>query len=447
MAALHRSVESLQAVVNMGPLPLDEPSQLQSLQGGKKSRRVEREDEPSQLQHSYGASQPAELPHSMSASFHKPSQLQHSYGASQSAGLQHSMSASFHSPATASFFVGTGASMPVHGSDSGSCSSREEAVCVHMDRHLQRLRKRWLLSGAWQSWSSHVHKAGLRAQLDMVIADERKIAKECNARSQGAAEALETEITEPTVAALKQLLLEFRQRLVAALADMLPSKSVESRALLVDTLDRGRCCFGRIFHASLFLYQKVRALVPTELLESVHDPLSKLVPFPFYVLPYKAQHALQRGLSALAHGVPTKARSRSSSPARAGTPNKGDAETREEWFNKRIFELEERLPLASSNKVEVPHFLARLLNCRAMAHVGAADARDLDDEAPLRDRFDVLLADAFTVYMSAWRTAGPSSPGSAALATLKPSSPYSVGHSAQTRQSSTPAFNLRLGVR
>merc|ERR1740117_2634468 len=110
MAALHRSVESLQAVVNMGPLPLDEPSQLQSLQGGVKSRRVEREDEPSQLQHSYGASQPAELPHSMSASFHKPSQLQHSYGASQSAGLLHSMSASFNSPATASFLVGTGAS-------------------------------------------------------------------------------------------------------------------------------------------------------------------------------------------------------------------------------------------------------------------------------------------------------------------------------------------------
>jgi len=336
--------------------------------------------------------------------------------------------------------------MPVHGSDAGSCSARE-SICIHIDRHLQRLHQRLLLSGAWQTWSSHVHRAGLRAQLDMVIADERKIARECTARSQGDAEALDSEIQEPTAAALKQLLLEFRQRLVSALADMLPSKSAESRALLVDTLDRCRRCFGRIFHAALFLYQKVRAFVPTELLESVHDPLSKLVPFPFYVLPYKAQHALQRGLSALAHGVPSRARSRSSSPSRTGAPNKGDAETREEWFNKRIFELEERLPLASSSKVDVPHFLARLLNCRAMAHIGAADARDVDDEAPLRDRFDVLLADAFTVYMSAWRSAGSSSPGSAALATLKPSSPYSVGHPAQTRQSSTPAFNLRLGVR
>lgn len=50
----------------------------------------------------------------------------------------------------------------------------------------------------------------------------------------------------------------------------------------------GRGAFGRLLHASLFLYQKLRTLVPTELEVTMKDPLSKLVPVPFYVLPYKA---------------------------------------------------------------------------------------------------------------------------------------------------------------
>ncbi|CAE7332813.1 RAB26 [Symbiodinium natans] len=43
------------------------------------------------------------------------------------------------------------------------------------------------------------------------------------------------------------------------------------------------------WHASLFLYQKLRTLVPSELEETMRDPVSRLVPVPFYVLPYKAR--------------------------------------------------------------------------------------------------------------------------------------------------------------
>jgi len=250
----------------------------------------------------------------------------------------------------------------------------------------------------------------------MAMADDKQVAREREARESFSPHASEF----VDAAAIKRLLLEFRQRLAAAAADMLPSASAESRALLVENFDRGRRGFGRIFHAALFFYQKVRAFLPSELQESLHDPLSKIVPFPFYVLPYKAKHAMHRSLTSLVRGVP-KQRSPSSSPARTASANtrssspaparapaipaKEDAGTREEWFRKRISELEERLPLASTSKVEVPHFIAHLLHCRALANSGVEDA-DIEDEAHLRDRFDVLLADAFTVYMSAWRTAG-----------------------------------------
>merc|ERR1712178_418949 len=143
------------------------------------------------------------------------------------------------------------------------------------------------------------------AEFDMFIADDHRVARECQAREQAAPTSV-SEFNDLTVATLRRLLLEFRLRLVAAVSDMSPSASAESRALLVENLDRGRRSFGRIFHAALFLYQKVRAFVPSELQESLHDPLSKIAPFPFYVLPYKAQHALQHGLAALVHGVPKR---------------------------------------------------------------------------------------------------------------------------------------------
>ena len=82
-----------------------------------------------------------------------------------------------------------------------------------------------LLSGAWQLWSSHLHVATARAQFELAVADERQIAKECNAREQGKSDSLASEVLEPTTGALKRLLLEFRQRLVAALADMLLGSS------------------------------------------------------------------------------------------------------------------------------------------------------------------------------------------------------------------------------
>merc|ERR1719498_1701344 len=140
----------------------------------------------------------------------------------------------------------------------------------------------------------------------MSIADDRQHLEQILASSKAS---LSSQSVDP--GALKRLLLEFRQRLVAALRDMLPSTSAESRTLLVDNMDRGRRSFGRVFHAALFLYQKLRALVPTELHESLHDPLSPIIPFPFYVLPYKAQHAF-RSLTALSRGAPK--RTRSSSP-------------------------------------------------------------------------------------------------------------------------------------
>jgi len=341
--------------------------------------------------------------------------------------------------------------------------SSKRAMCIYMERHLLRLHRSMRLRQAWECWLSHKRATEFRAEFDMVVADDHRIAREREAREKVNPQLATSELDELTMATLKQLLLEFRLRLVAAVSDMSPSSSPESRALLVENLDRGRRCFGRIFHAALFLYQKLRAFVPTELHESLHDPLSKLVPFPFYVLPYKAQHALKRGLSALSHGTPGQTRSaspsrggkpgnqaRSASPSRGGKPGKvaapchGGTETREEWFGKRIAELEEHLPLASSSRVEVPHFLSRLLQCRALATQGGGDEDD-DEEAPMRDRFDVLLADALTIYMSAWRTSG--TPESAAQTTLKPhatTSPY-LGTTIHT--SSAPNFKLRLGAK
>jgi len=341
-----------------------------------------------------------------------------------------------------------------HVSDIGSQgvrlqTSAKQAVCVYMERHLLRLHRHLRLMQVWECWLSHKRAAELRAEFDMAVADDHRIARQCEAREQVSPQLPAMELDELTMATLKRLLLEFRLRLVAAVSDMSPSSSAESYALLVENLDRGRRCFGRIFHAALFLYQKLRALVPSELQESLHDPLSKLVPFPFYVLPYKAQHAFRSGLVASSHGIPLKARS--ASPSQRGklrkvaAPSHSGTETREEWFRKRISELEEHLPLASSSKVEVPHFLSRLLQCRALAMQGSVGEEEDDLEAPMRDRFDVLLADALTIYMSAWRTAG--STGGATQETLKPHGTSSPYLSATMHASSTPGFKLRLGAK
>jgi len=83
------------------------------------------------------------------------------------------------------------------------------------------------------------------------------------------------------------------------------------------------------------------------------------------------------------------------------------------WLEARIEELEERLPLNASSSFAVPDFVALLLRVRdeaaavspqACTDLTAAPHEGLRAElAHMQDRLDVLLADAFTVYMSGWR--------------------------------------------
>merc|ERR1740138_735391 len=118
------------------------------------------------------------------------------------------------------------------------------------------------------------------------------------------------------------------------------------REVLAQALGSGRHGFGRFFHAALFLYQKLRTLVPSELFETMQDPLSKFVPVPFYVLPYKVQHALRgAGKSPNAAVV---ARGLSSSGSSTGAlppppppaPPPGTPEW-EAWLDARVRELED----------------------------------------------------------------------------------------------------------
>merc|ERR1712061_896560 len=96
-----------------------------------------------------------------------------------------------------------------------------------------------------------------------------------------------------------RLVLEFRHRLSSYFMELLPADAVEAQIVMTETLERSRRGFGRVLLAALFLYQKLRTLVPTELHEAMEDPAGKLVPLPFYVLPYKSQHVLRQGAAAV----------------------------------------------------------------------------------------------------------------------------------------------------
>ncbi|CAL1148760.1 unnamed protein product [Cladocopium goreaui] len=96
---------------------------------------------------------------------------------------------------------------------------------------------------------------------------------------------------ENKLASLKSFIFEFRQRVAESVSELpgaaQAAHGLEGSQALVKTLELGRGAFGRLLHAALFLYQKLRTLVPTELEVTMRDPLSRLVPVPFYVLPYK----------------------------------------------------------------------------------------------------------------------------------------------------------------
>eukprot|EP00427_Karlodinium_veneficum_P010565 CAMPEP_0169086444 /NCGR_PEP_ID=MMETSP1015-20121227/13702_1 /TAXON_ID=342587 /ORGANISM="Karlodinium micrum, Strain CCMP2283" /LENGTH=940 /DNA_ID=CAMNT_0009146609 /DNA_START=79 /DNA_END=2897 /DNA_ORIENTATION=- len=297
-------------------------------------------------------------------------------------------------------------SFPTIGVRDPLAGSRAPAARRRVADYMNKLYQRETLSRVWQSW--HIW-ARLQSQVDLLCTDEYRIARECEARQQSLGDTFTPEAVELTAGALKRLLLEFRQRLAAAIEDMIESDARDSRTIVAESMEAGRRCFGRIFHAAMFLYQKARAFLPSELRETLKDPLSKVVPYPFYVLPYKAQHAMRRGLAAIAPS--------GRSPARSKTqlvPPGQDPDLRAEWLRRRIADLEEQLPLEANSPVAVPHFLAHLLKCRGLAANRVLSAEEHQKEATLRDRLDVLLADAVTVYMSAWRTSrDPGRPGDA----------------------------------
>uniref|UniRef100_A0A7S4RST6 Uncharacterized protein n=1 Tax=Alexandrium monilatum TaxID=311494 RepID=A0A7S4RST6_9DINO len=317
-----------------------------------------------------------------------------------------------------------------------------EAVRRYAERHVEHVQRRSLLADAWQLWGALVRTADIRARLELAVADELRLATECRAREHGLRDSLTVRFTQPTAAALKRLVLEFRHRVAAGVAELLPAEPLEpteARAMLAGALERGRSGFGRALHAALFLYQKLRALVPSELQEPLEDPLSRLVPVPFYVLPYKAKHALQRGVTRVVRGgrrgsagagggVPAPP---SAAPPGANPNARSHAQRAfQVWLAARVEDLEERLPLNASSPVEIPNFMTLLLKIRAeaisrgganasAAMRSSAAATAADEGAPLRaprgggehqgaeaefhDRLDTLLTDALTVYMSAWR--------------------------------------------
>jgi len=283
-------------------------------------------------------------------------------------------------------------------------SQVEDASLALLEHRMAACERRLLLAEIWRSWSAPAKVSALRARMELVLTDELRLAAERRAREQvAAAESSDFEselpnggLLEGKVSTLKSLILEFRQRVAEALAEA-PGASASNGSTeaalqaLVATLELGRGGFGRLLHAALFLYQKLRTLVPSELEVTMKDPLSRLVPVPFYVLPYKVRLALQRGSSGLARGEPE-----------AYCSSRG----RRRGRKSPIEDLQDRLPLCASDPTAVPGFLSQLLCVRATAEgQGPSEPTALQnlEGAGFRDSLDMLAADALTVYMSGWR--------------------------------------------
>eukprot|EP00930_Biecheleria_cincta_P038785 TRINITY_DN26658_c0_g1_i1.p1 TRINITY_DN26658_c0_g1~~TRINITY_DN26658_c0_g1_i1.p1 ORF type:complete len:998 (-),score=257.45 TRINITY_DN26658_c0_g1_i1:55-3048(-) len=271
----------------------------------------------------------------------------------------------------------------------------EESALALIDLRLAACERRLILAEVWRLWSTPAKLQAERARLELVLQDELRLAAEVRARehSKDQNQPDASLLDELSLSTLKKLLIEFRYRLAEALAEA-PGASTAvscsadaSLQAFMGTLELGRSGFGRWLHAALFLYQKLRTLVPSELELAMRDPVSKLVPVPFYVLPYKVRLAVKRGTVALARGDGSK----SPQPGRQ-LLRRAPAGAKEQ-----LEELEDRLPLCASDPAAVPSFLASLLCIRSQALLGQS--------APpgFRDGLDVLAADALTVYMSGWR--------------------------------------------
>mmetsp|Transcript_42867 Transcript_42867/g.100554 ORF Transcript_42867/g.100554 Transcript_42867/m.100554 type:complete len:917 (-) Transcript_42867:60-2810(-) len=291
------------------------------------------------------------------------------------------------------------------GRQAGDCA--RTAVRLFVERCVDRLYRRSLLWDVWQMWLLHLQVADIRAQLDLALSDELKASRDRRQLLDGGGDSLAERLPDTTMATLKDLLAEFRHRTSAFVGDLSPvHEGSEAPSTMAAALSRGRDQFGRFFHAALFLYQKLRSLVASELREQLQDPLCQLVPLPFYVLPYKLQNALRTSSAAMVRGVRG-----SGTGGLRQLPGPPDAADPDAWFKTHIHRMEEHLPLSSRSPAAVPRYLCELLSFRdevkqRQPRPGTLQS-DSESSHPLevhwRDRTDVLLVDALTVFMSAWR--------------------------------------------
>eukprot|EP00913_Durusdinium_trenchii_P023095 g21681.t1 len=133
-------------------------------------------------------------------------------------------------------------------------------------RRLQSLDQRQLLLEVWHAWSATAKVFAFRARLELVLLDELRLAK---VREEDATRDAKG-FAESKLASLKSFIFEFRQRVAESVAE-LPGASqaaygLEGSQALVKTLELGRGAFGRLLHAALFLYQKLRSLLRLNML-------------------------------------------------------------------------------------------------------------------------------------------------------------------------------------
>ena len=287
---------------------------------------------------------------------------------------------------------------------------------VWIRHRLMSLEQRQLLLEVWHSWSATAKVSALRARLELVLLDELRLAKVREEAKFDMQSYLEEQLRnsshwpegtgpaqpdppmegfESKLASLKSFVFEFRQRVAESVAE-LPGASqaaygLEGSEALVKTLELGRGAFGRLLHAALFLYQKLRTLIPTELEVTMRDPLSRLVPVPFYVLPYKVPPKVRLAVQEV--GVQRSVGGLARSLARGG-PGQGRGQ---------LEELQDLMPLCASDRTAMPSFLAQLLRIRAAAEPLDSHEAPQRSGAGYRDGLDQLVVDSLTVYMSGWR--------------------------------------------